>query len=121
MNDFNPISLWFIAWETLSVWFWPVIIVALLLLLGVVAGFRALRRHGRSAGRPLAGAIIVALAATFVGTWAMPYLTHAAPSSLGSFLDWLTAFLLALAIGMAVFALAFSLMARRCVRKGQRA
>ncbi|NYT79997.1 hypothetical protein H0A70_00560 [Alcaligenaceae bacterium] len=119
MNDFNPISLWFIAWETLSTWFWPVIILAVLLLTGVALGFRTLRRHGRSAGMPLAFSILAALAVTFLGAWAMPYLTHASPSSLSSMLDWLTAFVLALALGMMVFALVFSLLAHRSVRRGQ--
>jgi hypothetical protein len=115
MNDFNPISLWFIAWETLSAWFWPVIILAALLLIGVSTGFRRLRRRGRSAGKPLALSMLAALSATILGTWAVPYLTHASPSSLTSFLDWLTAFMLALVLGMAVFALVFSLLARRSV------
>ena len=113
MSDFNPLSLFYIASELFGSWFWPLVVVALLLLYGVVSGFRGLRRRGLSAGSPLLGGLVVGLVATVLATWWVPQSTHAELSAFTSMLDYLMVIALALAIGLGVFALVFSILARR--------
>lgn len=115
MNDFNPVSMFYIAAEMFSSWFWPLVIVAIVLLYGVISGFRVLRRRGLSAGGPLLGGLLAGLVATVLATWFLPYGTHAELSAFGSAIDFVTVVLMALVVGLGIFALVFSVMARRRV------
>lgn len=116
MSDFDPVSLFYIALKSLNIWFWPVVVVAVLLLLGVITGFRKLRKYGKSAGRPLFTSLIAGLLATGVGVATLPSLTGASLSDLSGAIDYILVFVMALGVGLAVFALVFSVAARRCAR-----
>ncbi|MGE4369524.1 MAG: hypothetical protein AB7E12_07575 [Burkholderiaceae bacterium] len=113
MSDFNPVSVFYIAWETLAAWFWPLLVAGVALFIGVMLGLRRLRKARRSATRPVVVALLWGLAATALGTLALPYLTHAPVGVLASLVDFLVAFLLALVLGAAVFAVAFTVAAHR--------
>lgn len=113
MSDFNPLSIFYIASEVFGAWFWPLVVVALVLLYGVVSGFRRLRRHGLSAGGAMFVALVVGLVATVFAAWWVPASTDASVSALGGFIDYLLVIAMALAIGLGVFALVFSVLARK--------
>ncbi len=113
MSDFNPVSLFHIIWQVLSGWFWPLVIAALVLVYGVASGFKGLRRRGLRAGPPLFWALVAGLLATVIATWLLPYSTHADLSMFRSFIDFLAVVLLALVVGLGVFALVFSIAARK--------
>jgi apolipoprotein N-acyltransferase len=117
MSDFNPLSIFYIASEMFGSWFWPLVVVALVLLYGVVSGFRRLRRRGLSAGGPLFGALVVGLVATVLAAWWVPSSTEASISALGGVIDYVMVIAMALAIGLGVFALVFSVMARKRASK----
>lgn len=116
MNDFNLVSLFYIALETLTVWFWPTVIVALLLVLGVVTGFRSLRKYGKSAGKPLFASLVAGLLGTAVGIAMLPSLTGASLSDLSGAVDYILLLFMATGFGLAIFALVFSVVARKCAR-----
>ena len=113
MSDFNPLSLFYIASELFGTWFWPLVVIALALLYGVVSGFRHLRRRGLSAGAPLMGGLVVGFIATVLATWWVPQTTHANLSAFASLLDYLAVFAIAVGMGLGVFALVFSILARK--------
>ena len=115
MSDFNPLSIFYIASEVFGAWFWPLVVVALVLLYGVVSGFRRLRRRGLSVGGPLFGGLLVGLVATVFAAWWVPASTDASVSALGGVIDYLMVIAMALAIGLGAFALVFSILARRRV------
>src|SRR5690606_22640264 len=73
MSDFNLVSLYFIAQASLGIWFWPLVVVMILLVLGVLSGWRALRRARRSAKRPLTASLLIWLVATIAVTLALPW------------------------------------------------
>jgi pilus assembly protein TadC len=117
MSDFNPVSLFHIVWQVLSGWFWPLVIVALVLIYGVYNGFKGLRHRGLRAGPPLFWGLLAGLLVTVVATWFLPYSTHADLSMFRSFIDFLAVVLLALVVGLGVFALVFSIAARKRIRR----
>ena len=113
MSDFHPISLFYLAREMLPGWFWPLVILALLLLAGVWLGFRRLRRSGRSPAGPLMVALLLGLASTAIVTLVLPYLTHASLSVFGSLVDFIVALGLSSLFGLGVFAAVFAVAAFR--------
>ena len=117
MNDFNPVSLFHIMWQVLSGGFWPLVIITLVLIYGVFSGFKGLRRRGLRAGPPLFWALVAGLLATVVATWLLPYSTHGDLSIFRSLIDFLAVVLLALVCGLGVFALVFSIVARKRIRR----
>lgn len=118
MSDFDPIALYFIAQATLGAWFWPLVVLMILLVLGTLSGWRALRRAQRSAKRPLVASVMVWLIATIAVTLALPWWTGAAVSSYNSVLDVFLAVILAAAISFTLAMLVFSLAARKCAASG---
>ena len=115
MSDFNPLSMFYIASEIFGTWFWPLVVIALVLLYGVVSGFRRLRQRGLSAGGPLFGALVAGLVVTIFAAWWVPASTDSGFSALGGFIDYALAIGMALAIGLGAFALVFSVLARKRV------
>lgn len=118
MSDFNPVSLYFIAHASLGIWFWPVVIVLILLVLGSLTGWRALRRVERSARRPLMASGLVWIAATIAVTLALPWWTGASLTSYNSVLDVFLAIIMAASISFTLALLVFSLAARKCAAGG---
>lgn len=118
MSDFNPVSLYFIAQASLGSWFWPLVILLILLVLGAFSGWRALRRAQRSAKRPLVASALVWVAATIVVTLALPWWTSAPLSSYNSVLDVFLAVIMAASVSFTVALLVFSLAARKCAAGG---
>lgn len=113
MSDFHPLSLFRLAQEMLLGWFWPLAILAVLLLAGVWLGFRRLRRQARSVAWPLMVALLLGLAGTAIATLLLPYLTHASLSVFGSVIDFIVALALSSLFGLAVFAVVFTVAAFR--------
>ncbi|OXR50046.1 hypothetical protein PuT2_04570 [Pusillimonas sp. T2] len=113
MSDFNPLSLFYIVSEIFSVWFWPLLIITLLLLWGVVSSFKKLRRRGLSAGGALFAGLLAGFIATVLATWLLPYSSHADLSAFTAFVDFLAVLAMALVAGLGAFALVFTVMARR--------
>lgn len=120
MDDFNPVTLFFILYESIGVWLFVLAAAALALLLGVVAAMVRLRRIGRPAGRPLAAALIGGLAVAILAFFLVPGWTLAGLDSLNGAVDYLFAALLALVPGAFAGALLFMLAARRCVARASR-
>lgn len=118
MSDFNPISLFYIISEIFSVWLWPLLIVALLLLWGVVSSFKKLRRRGLSAGSALLAGLLAGLVAAVLATWLLPYSSHAELSAFSALIDFLAVMGMALVVGLGAFAFVFTLMARRRIAAG---
>lgn len=108
MSDFNPVTLFFILSESMRIWLWALVALALLLLAGIAVGIVRLRRTGRPARRALTAGLLTGLATTVVFTFLVPVWTLAGPGVLGAPVDFLFAVLLALvpgaAVGSAVFA-----------------
>jgi len=118
MSDFNLVSLYFIAQASLGIWFWPLVVVMILLILGTLSGWRALRRAQRSAKRPLIASLLIWLAGTIVVTLALPWWTGAALSSYNSVLDIFLGVVIAAAVSFTLAMLVFSLAARKCAAAG---
>lgn len=118
MSDFNLVSLYFIAQASLGIWFWPLVVVMILLVLGVLSGWRALRRARRSAKRPLTASLLIWLVATIAVTLALPWWTGASIASYNSVLDVFLAVVMAAAVSFTLAMLVFSLAARKCAAKG---
>ena len=108
MSDFNPVTLFFILSESLGIWLWALVALAVVLLVGIAAGVVRLRRTDQPARRALMAAFLSGLAATVVFAFLVPVWTLAGPGALGAPVDVLFAVLLALvpgiAAGSAVFA-----------------
>lgn len=113
MSDFNPITLFFILYESLGSWLWLLLGLAAVLLAGIVSGFVKLRRAGRSASRPILAAIVAGLITAAALTPVVPVWTLADPSALSAPVDYAIAFVFALVPGAVVASLVFMLSARR--------
>ena len=117
MSDFDPVTIFYILYESMGIWLWVLMGLALALILGVISGFMKLRRAGRSASRSLAAAVVVGLIAAAALTFAVPLWTLADPSALSAPIDYAVAFLFALVPGATVASLVFMLAARRCAAR----
>lgn len=113
MSDFHPVTLFFILFESLGIWLWALIALALLLLAGMTAGVVRLRRAQRPASRALKAALLAGLAATVVFAFLVPVWTLAGPGALGAPVDVLFAVLLAFVPGGMIGAAVFAMMALR--------
>lgn len=113
MSDFDPVTIFYILYESMGAWLWVLMGLALVLLLGVISSFMKLRRAGRPALRSIGAALAVGLIAAAVLTLAVPIWTLADPSSLSAPVDYAVAFLLALVPSGIVASLVFMLTARR--------
>ncbi|WP_022728594.1 DUF5368 family protein [Fodinicurvata sediminis] len=117
MSEFDPVSLFFILYESFGSWFWPAVILALLFLAGIIVGFVLLRRKGQPFGRPILIALALGAVTTFVATLLAPAWTHADLGALGSIVDILAAVALALVPGAVAAILAFLLVAVLSARR----
>ena len=113
MSDFDPVTIFYILYESMGAWLWVLMGLALVLLLGVISSFMKLRRAGRPALRSIGAALAVGLIAAAVLTLAVPIWTLADPSSLSAPIDYAVAFVLALVPGAVVAVLFFMLAASR--------
>lgn len=117
MNDFDPVTLFSILHEGMGLWLWLLLGIALVLLAGIVASWLTLRRAGRPARRPITAALVVGLIAAVALTFVAPAWTLTGPAALSAAIDYVFAFLLALAPAAAIAALVFMLAARRCASR----
>lgn len=115
MSDFNPMALFFILYESMNVWLWVSLGLALVLVVGIVVSALKLYRVGRSMARPIVAALTAGLIAAAVATFLVPVWTLADIGALSGALDYAFAFLFALVPGTVAAALAFMLAARRCI------
>lgn len=118
MSHFNPVTLFFILYESFGLWLWILLGLAAVLLAGIVSAFMKLRRAGRPVSRPVLVAIAAALITAAVLTFAVPIWTLADPSALGAPVDYAVAFVVALVPGAIVASLVFMLAARRRTARG---
>lgn len=117
MSDFNPITLFFILYESVGVWLWLLLGLALVLFIGIVMSALKLYRADRPMKRPILAALIAGLIVAVAATFAVPGWTLADVGALSAVIDYAFAFLFALVPGVIVAALLFILAARRCVSR----
>lgn len=117
MSDFNPMALFFILYESMNVWLWVSLGLALVLVVGIVASALRLYRVGRSMARPIVAALTAGLIAAAVATFLVPVWTLADIGALSAAVDYAFAFLFALVPGAVIAALVFMLAARRCTKR----
>lgn len=120
MADFNPVTLYFILYESMGAWLFILVGVALLLVVGVIVMALRLRRAGRPAKRPVMAAIAAALLVTAVFFFLVPGWTLAGIGALSGVVDHVFAALLALVPGVAAGTIVFMLAAARCAAKSIR-
>jgi FtsH-binding integral membrane protein len=118
MSEFDPVTLFFILFESMGVWLWQLLGLALVLLVGIVASAAKLHRAQRPMRLPIIGALLVGLIVAVAATFAVPLWTHAGPGALGAAVDYAFAFLFALVPGAIAGSLIFMLAAARCARRG---
>lgn len=116
MSDFDPVTVFFIVRESMGAWLWPLLALAVMLLIGFVASALKLRRAGQSVKRPILAALVVGLVVAVAATFIVPGWTLADVSALGAAVDYVFAFLFALVPGTIVAVLVFILTARRASR-----
>lgn len=114
MSDFNPVSMFFILYESLGVWLWLLLGIAAVLLAGIFLTMRKLLRAGASLKRPVLIALIVGAVVAMLATFIVPVWTLAGPGALSAGIDYLFAFLFALVPGAIAGAIAFILLPRCC-------
>lgn len=117
MQELDPIAMLSILMETLGMWFWVLLAVAVVLLLGVIGGAVRLRRARASLKRPIRATLIIGVLATLVAYFLIPRWSQADPGSFRGGIDYITAVLLALVPGAMTAALVFSLAARQCASR----
>lgn len=107
MHDLSPITLFAIGRESLGGWFWPLLVLAALLLAGLILGALRRRRAGAPVGRPLLTAMLVALVSAVVFAVLAPWWTQADTGALNGAIDYVAAYLLGLIPGAALGCLVF--------------
>lgn len=120
MADFDPVTLYFILYESLGAWLFALAGAAFLLLVGVIVRALRLRRADRPARKPVMAAIAAAVPATAVFFFMVPGWTLAGIDALSGAIDILFATLLALVPGIAAGAIVFMLAAGRCAARSVR-
>lgn len=120
MSDFDLATIYFILSESMGIWLWVLLALALVLLAGIVTGVVRLRKTDRPAKRPLTIALVTGLATTAIFTFLVPVWTLTGPGAFSAPVDYLFAVLLALVpgaiAGSAVFAILALGSARRAVK-----
>lgn len=119
MSDFNPLTLYHILLEVMGAWLWLLMLLALVLFSGVVSGILKLRRASRPVRRPLIMALAVGVISALVLTFLVPSWTLAGADALTGALDYLFAFLLALAPAAMIGSAVFFLAATRCASRAK--
>lgn len=119
MSDFNPETLFFIVYESMGLWLWLLLGLAVVLLIGIVTSAIRLHRSGRPMTRPVMAAVIVGLLASVAITFVVPAWTLAGADALTGAIDYAFAFLFALVPGAILAALVFMMAANRCARRGE--
>jgi hypothetical protein len=114
MSTFDPVTLFFILYETFGVWLWVLLVTALALLAGIISAFVKLRRARCPVAPPIWMAVAAGVVAAMGFTFAVPIWSFADPGALSGLVDYLIAFSIALVPGAIVAALVFMLAARRC-------
>lgn len=117
MGDFNLVTLFFILYESMGLWLWGLLGLALVLLIGIVVSALKLYRAGRAIKRPVVTALIAGLIVAVVTTFAVPVWTLADVGALGTAVDYAFAFLFASIPGAIVAALIFILAAHHCASR----
>ena len=117
MSDFDPVSLFFILYESMGVWLWLLFGLALVLPVGIVMRALKLYRAGQSMRRPAIMALTIGLIVAVAVTFAVPAWTLTDIGALGATVDYAFALLFALVPGTFIAALAFVLAARRCASR----
>ncbi|MBD9373643.1 DUF5368 family protein [Rhizobium sp. ARZ01] len=121
MEDFNPVTLYFILHETIGSWLWPLVVFAATLVVGILVGTIRLRRAGRSPKRPVMAALAGGTLATAVALLLTPGWTLADFGSLTGPIDYLLTLLLALVPGAIVGAVLLLAALNRCAAKAAKA
>jgi hypothetical protein len=111
MSKFDPITLYFIIFESMGIWLWLLGCFAFVLLVGVFASALRLRRGGRSSGRSILTGAATGIATTIIAFFLIPSWTLAGIDALNGPIDYAVAFLLALVPGIFAGALGFTLAA----------
>ncbi|MDT3683670.1 MAG: hypothetical protein RO009_01325 [Pseudorhodoplanes sp.] len=114
MSDFNPITLFFILYESVGLWLWLLLGLSLVLFIGIVMSALKLYRADRPMKRPILAALIAGLIVAVAATFAAPSWTLADVGALSAVVDYAFAFLFGLVPGVIVAALLFMVAARRC-------
>lgn len=117
MQDFNPVALFAILYETLGFWLWILLAVAVVLLLGIISGVLQMRAAMAPWRRPLFVMLAALVVVTVVAFVLVPGWTGAAPGSLRGVIDYLAVLALALVPGAIVAAFAFTLASHHCARR----
>lgn len=113
MSDFHPVALYFIASETLGLWFWPLIVLTLLIVLGVIIGAVRLRLAERPARNSVRFALVSGLIVTAIAWFMVPGWSLADRAAYNGALDVAASILLALVPGVLAGGAAFWLASRR--------
>jgi hypothetical protein len=114
MSTFDPVTIFYILYETMGAWLWVLLATALALLAGILSAVVKFRRARCPAARPLWIAVAVGLIAAVGLTFAVPIWSLADPGALSGLVDYVVAFSIALVPGAIVAALVFIVVARRC-------
>lgn len=117
MNDFHPVTMFFIAREMFGTWLWVLIALALILLYGIVSGIMRLRAADAAAGRPLGMGLLVGLLVTAAVFFLLPMWSGAPLSAINGGIDYAIGILLALIPGAIAGTAVFSVASRHCARR----
>ena len=121
MEEFNPVTLYFILHETVGPLLWPLVVLAVALAIGILVGALRLRRAGRSPKRPLVAAFAGGVVATTVALLLTPGWTGADFGALTGPTDYLLTLLFALVPGVTVGAVLLMAALNRCVTRTAKA
>lgn len=116
MSDFHPVALYFIASETLGLWFWPLIVLTLLIVLGIIVGAVRLRLAERPARGSVRFALGSGLIVTAIAWYLVPIWSLADRGSYNGVLDVVASIMVALIPGVLAGGAVFWLAARRASR-----
>ena len=117
MDNFNPFTMFAILQESLGLWLWGLLLIALVLIIGVVSGAMKLRFARRSLKRPVIAAVLAGSVATAIFLMLVPSWTMATHGALNGPVDYLAAILIACIPGGGITAMVFSMASWRCARR----
>lgn len=120
MSDFDPVTVFFILYESMGIWLWLLLCLAVVFLVGIVVSALRLYRSGAPMRRPLVAALIVGIIVAATATFAVPVWTLADVGALSAGVDYAFAFLFALVPGAVAAALAYVLAAHGCAQRSKK-